>query len=91
MSNLELHQYLPQLPEAVLQEFIEWCMLEQSTAAGLEFKPDQSKLKNFDCYLLKVGKLLNFQRSLQNWLAPSTVRIMFGLRNDGALVRSGDL
>ena len=46
MSNLELHQYLPQLPEAALQEFIEWCMLEQSTAAGLEFKPDQSKLNN---------------------------------------------
>ena len=46
MSNLELHQYLPQLPEAALQEFIEWCMLDQSTAAGLEFKPDQSKLKN---------------------------------------------
>ena len=46
MSNLELHQYLPQLPESALQEFIEWCMLEQSTAAGLEFKPDQTKLNN---------------------------------------------
>ncbi|MFN9561392.1 MAG: hypothetical protein ACK55G_20775, partial [Dolichospermum sp.] len=46
MSNLELHQYLPQLPDAALQEFIEWCMLEQSTAAGLEFKPDQIKLNN---------------------------------------------
>ncbi|WP_071190766.1 hypothetical protein [Trichormus sp. NMC-1] len=46
MSNLELHQYLSQLPDAALQEFIEWCMLEQSKAAGLEFKPDQGKLKN---------------------------------------------
>ena len=46
MSNLELHQYLPKLPDAALQEFIEWCMLDQSTAAGLEFKPDQTKLKN---------------------------------------------
>jgi hypothetical protein len=46
VSNLELHQYLPKLPDAALQEFIEWCMLDQSTAAGLEFKPDQTKLKN---------------------------------------------
>ena len=46
MSNLELHQYLSKLPEAALQEFLEWCMLDQSTAAGLEFKPDQTKLKN---------------------------------------------
>ena len=46
MSNLELHQYLSKLPEAALQEFIEWCMLEQSTAARLEFKPDQTTLKN---------------------------------------------
>ncbi|MFM7365880.1 MAG: hypothetical protein ACKO11_15560 [Cuspidothrix sp.] len=46
MSNLELHQYLPKLPEAALQEFIEWCMLEQSSAAGLEFKPDQTRLNN---------------------------------------------
>ncbi len=46
MSNLELHQYLPKLPEGAIQEFLEWCMLEQSTAAGLEFKPDRTKLNN---------------------------------------------
>ncbi|QYX30695.1 hypothetical protein [Sphaerospermopsis torques-reginae] len=46
MSNLELYQYLPKLPDAALQEFTEWCVLEQSKSAGLEFKPDQSKLQN---------------------------------------------
>ncbi|MEA5619988.1 hypothetical protein VB711_19375 [Cronbergia sp. UHCC 0137] len=46
MSDLELHKYLPQLPEAALQEFTEWCVLEQSKAARLEFKPDESKLNN---------------------------------------------
>ena len=46
MSNLELHKYLPLLPEAALQEFTEWCVLEQAKAAGLEFKPDKTKLAN---------------------------------------------
>ncbi|WP_413172178.1 hypothetical protein [Anabaena azotica] len=48
MSNLELYKYLPQLPDAALQEFTQWCILEQSTAAGLEFKPDEAKLKNLE-------------------------------------------
>ncbi|MEA5553378.1 hypothetical protein VB713_20780 [Anabaena cylindrica UHCC 0172] len=46
MSDLALYKYLPRLPEAALQEFTEWCVLEQSKAAGLEFKPDATKLKN---------------------------------------------
>lgn len=46
MSNLELYKYLPQLPDAALQEFTEWCVLEQSKSAGLEFKPDVTKLQN---------------------------------------------
>ncbi|WP_414530084.1 hypothetical protein [Nodularia chucula] len=46
MSDIALHRYLPRLPEAALQEFIEWCVLEQSKMAGCEFTPDQSKLKN---------------------------------------------
>ncbi|WP_353930566.1 hypothetical protein WJM97_20200 [Okeanomitos corallinicola TIOX110] len=48
MSNIELYQYLPKLPDAALQEFTEWCVLEQSKAAGLEFKPDENKLKNLE-------------------------------------------
>jgi hypothetical protein len=46
VSNLELYQYLPKLPDAALQEFTEWCVLEQAKAAGLEFKPDATKLKD---------------------------------------------
>jgi hypothetical protein len=46
VSDLELYKYLPNLPDAALQEFTEWCVLEQAKAAGLEFKPDQTKLKN---------------------------------------------
>lgn len=46
MSDIALHRYLPRLPEAALQEFIEWCVLDQSKMAGCEFVPDQSKLKN---------------------------------------------
>ena len=46
MSNIELYQYLPKLSDAALQEFTEWCVLEQSKAAGLEFTPDQTKLQN---------------------------------------------
>jgi hypothetical protein len=48
VSNLELYKYLPQLPDAALQEFTQWCILEQSTAAGLEFKPDEAKLNNLE-------------------------------------------
>jgi hypothetical protein len=46
VSNLELYKYLPQLPDAALQEFTQCCILEHSTAPGLEFKPDEAKLKN---------------------------------------------
>ncbi|MBH8554817.1 hypothetical protein I8751_21170 [Nostocaceae cyanobacterium CENA357] len=46
MSDIALHKYLPRLPEAALQEFIEWCVLEQSKAAGCKFTPDTSKLNN---------------------------------------------
>jgi hypothetical protein len=46
VSDIALHKYLPRLPEAALQEFIEWCVLEQAKAAECDFKPDQSKLKN---------------------------------------------
>ncbi|QLE58054.1 hypothetical protein [Nostoc sp. TCL26-01] len=46
MPDLELHKYLPKLPEAALQEFTEWCVVEQSRAAGLEFIPDKTKLEN---------------------------------------------
>lgn len=46
MSDIALHKYLPRLPEAALQEFIEWCVLEQAKAAECDFKPDESKLKN---------------------------------------------
>jgi hypothetical protein len=46
VSDLALHQYLPRLPEAALQEFTEWCVLEQAKAAGCNFTPDRSKLEN---------------------------------------------
>lgn len=46
MSDITLHQYLPRLTEAALQEFIEWCVFEQAKAAQCNFTPDTSKLSN---------------------------------------------
>jgi len=46
VSNLELHKYLPKLPEEALKEFAEWCVLEQAKSAGIEFTPDPTKLEN---------------------------------------------
>lgn len=46
MSDLALHEYLPRVPDAVLQEFTEWCVLEQAKAAEFNFTPDRSKLDN---------------------------------------------
>ncbi|AFY30636.1 hypothetical protein [Calothrix sp. PCC 7507] len=46
MSDIALHRYLPRLPEAALQEFTEWCVVEQAKAAGFKFTPDTSKLNN---------------------------------------------
>jgi hypothetical protein len=46
VSDIALHKYLPRLPETALQEFIEWCILEQAKAAGCNFTPDTSKLNN---------------------------------------------
>lgn len=46
MSDIALHKYLPRLPEAALQEFIEWCVVEQAKAAECNFTPDKTKLDN---------------------------------------------
>ncbi|MEH2143105.1 hypothetical protein [Nostoc sp.] len=46
MSDLALHEYLPRVPDAGLQEYIEWCVLEQAKAAECNFTPDRSKLDN---------------------------------------------
>lgn len=46
MSELTLHKYLPQLPDAALQEFTQWCVLEQAKAAGFKFTHDPKKLEN---------------------------------------------
>jgi hypothetical protein len=46
VSDIALHKYLPRLPEAALQEFIEWCVVEQSKAAECNFTPDKTKLDN---------------------------------------------
>ncbi len=46
MSDLELHKYLSLVPDAALQEFTEWCVLEQAKAAGFKFTPDHTKLAN---------------------------------------------
>ncbi len=46
MSDLALHEYLSRLPEDALQEFTEWCILEQAKEAGYDFAPDRSKLDN---------------------------------------------
>lgn len=46
MSELALHQHLPSLPEIALQEFTQWCILEQAKEAGYEFTPNESKLEN---------------------------------------------
>ncbi|BAY13802.1 hypothetical protein [Calothrix sp. NIES-2098] len=46
MSDIALYRYLPRLPETALQEFTEWCVLEQAKTAGIDFAPDTSKLNN---------------------------------------------
>lgn len=46
MSDIALHKYLPRLPDIALQEFTEWCVLEQAKTAGFNFTPDNSKLQN---------------------------------------------
>jgi len=46
VSDLALHKYLPRVPDAALQEFIEWCVMEQAKAAECNFTPDRSKLDN---------------------------------------------
>jgi len=46
MSNLALHEYISRLPEEALQEFTEWCILEQAKEAGYDLTPNRSKLDN---------------------------------------------
>ena len=46
MPELVLHKHLPRLPETALQEFTQWCILEQAKEAGYEFTPNESKLEN---------------------------------------------
>ena len=46
MSELALHKHLPKLPETALQEFTQWCVLQQAKEAGYEFTPNEGKLEN---------------------------------------------
>lgn len=46
MPESALHRHFPSLPETVLQEFTQWCILEQAKEAGYEFIPNESKLEN---------------------------------------------
>ena len=46
MPELVLHKHLSCLPETALQEFTQWCILEQAKEAGYEFTPNESKLEN---------------------------------------------
>jgi hypothetical protein len=44
VTELALHNHLSHLPEEALQEFTEWCVLEQAKEAGYKLTPDRSKL-----------------------------------------------
>lgn len=46
MTNKALHEHLPLLPDAVLQEFTQWCVTQQAREAGYEFTPNERKLEN---------------------------------------------
>ncbi|KAF3888184.1 MULTISPECIES: hypothetical protein [Nostocales] len=46
MTEPTLHKYLLHLNDEALQEFTQWCILEQAIAAGYEFTPDLQKLEN---------------------------------------------
>ena len=46
MSESTLYKHLPNLPDAALQEFTQWCVLEQATASGYKFDPNPQKLEN---------------------------------------------
>ncbi len=45
MSNKALHEHLPKLPDAALQEFTQWCVTQQAREAGYEFTPNETKLE----------------------------------------------
>ncbi len=46
VTELALHNHLSHLPEEALQEFTEWCVLEQAKEAGYKLTPDKTKLNN---------------------------------------------
>lgn len=45
MTELALHNHLSHLPEEALQEFTEWCVLEQAKEVGYKLTPDTKKLE----------------------------------------------
>lgn len=66
MSEITLHKHLLHLPDAVLQEFTQWCVLEQATAAGYKFTPDLKQLENLspeDYIPVLIGQFVEATRN----------------------------
>ncbi len=73
MTEPTLHKHLLHLSDEALQEFTQWCVLEQATAAGYEFTPNRQKLENLspqDFVQELIGQFLEVTRnSIEGGLA----------------------
>jgi hypothetical protein len=78
VTELALHQYLPNLPEEALQEFTEWCLLEQTKAAGFEFIPDSSKLENIAIAEYIPALISQFMEATRNSIPGGLAAVLAG-------------
>jgi hypothetical protein len=80
--SVALHNYLPRLPESALQEFTEWCILEQAKEAGYEFNPNESKLANLPTAEYIAEFVGQFIESTRNTIEAGLAAVFAGKQAD---------
>lgn len=83
MTQLELHPYLSNLPEEVLKEFTEWCVLQQAAEAGYELIPDNTKLKDLSGAYYIEELVDQFIKGTRNTIEGGLAALAAGKQADG--------
>ncbi|MDJ0734491.1 MAG: hypothetical protein QNJ47_10535 [Nostocaceae cyanobacterium] len=82
VSDFALHTHLSNFPPEALKEFTEWCVLEQATAAGYEFTPDNSKLEDLTAPYYMEELVDQFVKATRNSIEGGLAALLAGKQAD---------
>jgi hypothetical protein len=82
LSDWELHNYYPRLPEEALKEFTDWCIFQQAIAAGYEFTPDNKKLEDLEAAYYIEELVDQFVKATRNTIEAGLAALLAGTQAD---------